>query len=317
MKKQVNRKPRVSVLMTAYNAELFVAEAIESILNQTYRDLELVVVDANSTDSTLQIVRAIAKRDRSVKVIAKRKNEGPSVASNLGLRYVRGQYVARMDADDVAFPDRIAKQLAYLESHPDVVAVGAQCELIDRQGRPIGIKSFPLLPEKIYAALVMYNPLQHPSIMINRQLLGKHTLHYSNRSVLAHDLELLFGLVRYGKLANLPDTLLRYRYHSDSLSLHNPRETFSHTTDVRDRARDTYGYEATVGGKAIDRLQRILMAVLPNVLVYPIFRIMRMNSMEELGEVMNDVGLYLGSRLRLKATSAASAVAGIIARYYT
>lgn len=313
MKKNIN-KPLVSILMTAYNAEAYIEEAVNSVLGQTYSNIELIVVDDKSSDRTLTILREITKNDKRVRVIAKHKNGGPSVASNLGLKYIKGKYLARMDADDVSYQDRIAKQVEYMESNKDVIAVGGQCELIDKNGNSIGMKQFPTKTEKISEALYMYNPMQHPSMMVNLELLPEKKFRYNENSVLAHDLELLYMLDQYGRLANLPDTVLKYRYHGDSLSLNNPRKTFVHTVEVREVAKDIYGYSPTFKAKIVDAMQRIVMTILPNSMVYPLFRVLRMNSMDEIGEVSRDVSRYVAVRVRAKIASVAALIAGLVIR---
>lgn len=266
----------VSIVMTAYNAAEFVAEAVESIQNQTYQNWELIVVNDGSSDKTREILQKIAKNDKRIKVIGYAKNRGASYASNLGLSKAKGQFIARMDSDDISVPTRIAKQVKFLQENPNVIVVGGQCELIDREGNSIGMKTFPTNHSEIYDALYQYNPIQHPSLMINRRLLGKYKIKYHTKVLLAHDLEILYKLSQYGELANLPDTLLLYRIHSDSLSLKNPKETFKHTLAVRKLARAEYGYVPSFAGSVVHNLQKVVLTILPSAIIYPLFRMIRM-----------------------------------------
>lgn len=275
------KQPLVSIVMTAYNAAEFVAEAIESIQAQTYINWELVIVNDGSTDNTLKILSNFSKNDVRIRLINCRTNRGASIASNLGLSKVRGSFVARMDSDDIATSDRIAKQVEFLQKNPDVIVVGGQCELIDRKGNTIGMKNFPTKHIDIYEALYQYNPIQHPSLMINAKLLGLQKITYHTKVLLAHDLEILFKLAQYGRLANLSDTILKYRIHSDSLSLRDPKKTFRHTLAVRKLAKIDYGYIPSKKGMLIHTLQRMIMTILPSVVVYPLFRMIRMRRVIE------------------------------------
>ena len=285
--------------MTAYNAAEFVLQAVESIQNQTYPNWELIIVNDGSTDETGKILTKLARNDKRIVLLNCRKNRGASVASNRGLSKARGQFVARMDSDDIAMPHRLAKQVRFLQVYPEVIVVGGQCELIDREGNSIGMKNFPTKHDDIYGALYQYNPIQHPSMMINTKLLGKHKITYHTEVLLAHDLEILFKLSQYGKLANLDSVILKYRIHSDSLSLKQPKKTFKHTLIVRELAREKYGYAASKKGLFVHALQKMLMYILPSFVVYPLFRMIRMR------QVM---------QFKMKLAYTAAAIVGMLSR---
>lgn len=274
-----HKQPLVTIIMTAYNEALFIEEALTSLMRQTYRRLEIIVVDDGSTDKTMQIIKKLQKQDRRIRTYQTRKNQGPSLASNLGLKYARGKYIARLDADDVAMPERIYKQVKFLETHPDVVMVGSNCELIDMRGMKLADKFYPTTHKAIYEALFTMNPLLHPASMINRQLLPRKTFTYHNHSILAHDLELIFELSQYGKLANLPEALISYRQHRDSLSHLNPKRTFKATIAIRHKALGAYGYKPTIKGWLVHGLQILAVTALPEGAVYPLFNLWRLKSL--------------------------------------
>ena len=276
-----NNKPLVSVVMTAYNAADFVVESVHSIQAQSYHNWELIIVNDGSTDRTSDLIKDLAKHDRRIHLIDLQKNVGASRASNLGLAKAKGKFIARIDADDISISDRLDKQIEFLLSHPDVIVVGGQCELIDRDGKSIGLKAFPTDHQKIYERLYQYNPIQHPSMMINTKLLGKQKITYHTEVLLAHDLEILFKLAQYGKMANLPDVVLKYRIHNDSLSLRHPKATFKHTLKVRQIAKDSYGYIPSRAGIVVHNVQKIVLTILPSIVVYPLFRMIRMRKITE------------------------------------
>lgn len=271
----MKNKPLVSVIITAYNASAYLSEALQSVVNQTYKNLEVIVVDDGSSDTTYSIARQFAKDDKRVKVYKLRSNKGPSVASNAGMKKARGTFIARMDADDVMMINRIEKQVMFLQRHTDILMVGGQCNLINEKSEVIGQKKYPTAHTAIYNALFTMNPIQHPACMFRRDIMVKESISYHNHSLLAHDLELIFELSQYGKLANLADTVLSYRQHYDSLSLKNPKETFKATLYVRSKAVREYGYTPTLKAQFINMCQIIAVFLLPNRLIYALFEFLR------------------------------------------
>lgn len=267
--------PLVSVIITAYNAGKYVREAVESILNQTYKNLEIIIVNDGSTDNTLKTLISLKKEDKRIKLTSYKKNCGPSFASNIAISQTKGKYLARMDADDIAFADRIEKQLSFLLKNPKVIAVGGQCILIDENGQAFGEKKFSTKHNEIYKSLFRINPIQHPTCMINRQLLPGKTIFYDNGSYLAHDLELIFKLAQYGKLANLKEPVLYYRQRQTSLSLKNPKKTFIHTLEVRKRAVKYYQYRPSFSDYLITFAQTIGILLLPNGIINTLWQLIR------------------------------------------
>ena len=134
--------PTISVLMPVYNAERYVAKAVESILAQTCADFEFVIIDDGSTDGSHALLKQYAERDHRIRLIS-RANTGHVIALNQMLEIASGRYIARIDADDIALPDRFARQVGYLESHGDCVAVGSYVWLIDAAGRSLGSVTVP------------------------------------------------------------------------------------------------------------------------------------------------------------------------------
>ncbi len=282
MKQNNSYNPSVSVLITSFNAGKHIHEALESITSQTYKNLEIIIVDDCSTDNTWKILKDYQEIDKRIRVFRTNRHSGPSIASNLGLKKAKGDLIARMDADDIAYPDRIAKQVRFIGENPRVILVGGQCSLIDGEGKIIGSKQYPLTHLEICRSLFSINPIQHPSCMINKNLIPKGELYYVNHSFLAHDLELVYKLAQYGELANLPDKILYYRQHKDSLSMKNPKKTFQATFSVRIKAVFEYGYRPTFRGWINHFLQAVVITVLPKRYIYPLFQIWRYKRTSEL-----------------------------------
>src|SRR5438445_5451065 len=163
--------PRVSVLLPVWNGEAFLEQAMESILRQTFSSFELIVIDDGSTDRTTAIAEEFASGDNRVRVL-RRPHEGLSAALNAGIAATRGEYVARMDADDISVPDRLQKQVAYLDAHPACVAVGTWIEVVDEAGVHLGLKTFVETHEEISAALLRgVSPIAHPTVVMRRDVL--------------------------------------------------------------------------------------------------------------------------------------------------
>ena len=196
--------------MPVYNAKAYVAEALESVLQQTYRDFELLVIDDGSTDDT----RAIIERadDPRVSIAANDMNLGVVATLKKGLALSRGDFIARMDADDISEPDRFAKQRSYLESHPDVDIVGGAIQYFGNIRRPHTVV-FPTEHEDIRVALLFYCPLAHPAVMFRRSLVTRNLLQYSEEFRHAEDYHLWSELLQHARAANLSDLVLRYRLH--------------------------------------------------------------------------------------------------------
>jgi len=125
--------PKVSVIMPVYNTETYVAQAIESILAQTFTDFEFIIVDDGSTDRTPAILDAFSRSDNRVRIIHNPVNRGPAACRNIGLNNSSGEYIALMDADDISKPERLAKQSAYLHNHPDVFVLGSSVQKLTRR----------------------------------------------------------------------------------------------------------------------------------------------------------------------------------------
>jgi GT2 family glycosyltransferase len=232
--------PRVTVLMPVYDAERFLAEAVESILAQTFRDFELLAVDDGSRDGSTALLGAYAHRDPRVRVV-ERPHEGVTATLNAGLALARGGLVARMDADDVALPRRLELQVARLEREPGLVCVGGAYEVIDAKGRLIGRVRPPCEPERLEAfALDGASPICHPAAVYRRDpvlALGG----YDASATFAQDYELWLRLMEVGRLANLPEVVLRLRHHARSVSEVAQAQQLEHARRAGEAARRRRG----------------------------------------------------------------------------
>lgn len=207
--------PRVSVVMPVLNVERFLAEALASILGQSFTDFELVVVDDGSTDSSPAILAEFARRDPRVRVV-RQEQAGLTPALNRGWRLARAAYIARMDGDDVALPDRFERQVAYLDGHPRVGVVGGAFIVLTDAGERLGTITYATADGDLRRDLRRYNCIPHPTAMIRREALEGVGGYRLER---AEDYDLWLRIADAWKLANLPDPVLLYRHHPHQYSV--------------------------------------------------------------------------------------------------
>jgi glycosyltransferase involved in cell wall biosynthesis len=268
-----SKSPLVSVVMPVRNAGNFLTEAITSILNQTYKNIELIIVNDASTDTTSKILSLL--KDKRVRIFKNKKRLGVTATANIAISKARGIFIARMDGDDIANPKRIEKQVKFLNDHKNVVAVGGQCELIDAYGETFGTKDFPLTNLKIRKMIFSSVPIQQPTLMVARMRLPENFVWYDENYSSAEELELLFKLFKLGEVRNLNEYLLKYRIHKGNTSLKNPKKTFFLTLKTRLLAISKYGYRPTFGGVMATVTQTILVIMIPNSWIYPIYSMLR------------------------------------------
>ena len=208
---------RVTVLIAVHNEERFVRDAIDSILDQSFTAFELVVVDDASTDGTPAILAALA--DRRVRVLRNNINLGLTASLNRGLDVAQGDFIARLDGDDVARSDRLALQVDFLGHHPDVGIVGSSRRVVDEHGTLL--YEAAAIPDDagIRWRLLLGNALAHPTVMIRRSVLDAHRLRYDESFRTAQDYELWTRLAAVTQTANLVEPLVTYRRRQQGISV--------------------------------------------------------------------------------------------------
>lgn len=208
--------PTVSIVMGAYNAQRYLAEALDSLLAQTFGDFELVVVDDGSTDYTPVILQGYQHKDPRVR-IERIEHAGIVAAANKGLEMARAPLIARADADDIQRPDRLQKQVQFLQEHPEVVAVGSRMLSIEPYGSPLRESEHKLTHEEIDAELLAGSgwALPQPAATM-RKGVALAVGGYRDKYPWSEDLDLFLRMAEAGKLANLPEVLVKYRFHANS-----------------------------------------------------------------------------------------------------
>lgn len=198
----------ISVLMPAYNCSQYIGEAIESILNQTYDDFELIVLDDCSTDDTVEIVKGFT--DSRIIYHCNEKNLGLANNLNAGLKIAKGKYIARMDGDDISLPERFQTQIDFLESHPDIDLCSCGLKMFGHE-QTVWVRESD--PEAVKITMLFYSPVLHATSVWRRQSFEKHDLYYNQHAFPAEDYDLWSRAIFHCKLSNIPEVLYLYRIH--------------------------------------------------------------------------------------------------------
>lgn len=204
--------PRVTVLMPVYNGANYLNEAIESILNQTFTDFEFLIIDDGSTDNSVQIIQSYP--DNRIRLECNETNQKLIFTLNKGIDLAQGEYIARMDCDDISLPERLAKQVDFLDTNPDVGLCGTTLSVMNS-----GVAfDHPSHPEEIKCRLLFNCCINHPTVMMRKDILINNNCYYNADALHAEDYDLWIKLANITKLANLNEVLLFYRMHPEQIT---------------------------------------------------------------------------------------------------
>jgi glycosyltransferase involved in cell wall biosynthesis len=245
--------PKVSILMRVYNAERHLRAAVDSVLAQTLTDFELLAIDDGSSDASVEILRAYD--DPRIRIVSQ-ANAGKIAAAARGLAEARGEYVAILDADDRSAPERLDRQVAYLDAHPDAVLVGSALGIVDERGARIGVRRYPCDDAALRRAITIYNPFGHSAIAYRRdaaRAAGGYDPH-----LILEDWDLSLRLMRLGSVANLPGVLSEYRVRTDGVDRRLVKVVLRGTIAARAMAHRAYGFPRSAVSLAVDAAQRLL-----------------------------------------------------------
>jgi len=217
--------PRVTVLMSVYNGERFLGEAIESIINQSYGNFEFLIINDGSTDSTLNIIKSYS--DSRIVLINNIVNLGLTKSLNKGLSFAKGEFIARMDADDISHKSRFEKQVKYLDMHPEVVLLGSQARIINKEGIVLKSPKFrnrPTSAISIRFYCMFNNPFIHSSVIMRKNIIWNKYGGYSTSFSTSQDYYLWCRVLYEHDCRNLNEPLIDFRWHSKSISSNYSRE---------------------------------------------------------------------------------------------
>jgi glycosyltransferase involved in cell wall biosynthesis len=227
--------PLVSVLMSVHDDARFVREAVESVLRQTLTDLELVVVDDASTDATPELLSSVG--DPRLRLMRNDERSGLAASLNRGLETAQGRYVARLDSDDVALPDRLQLQVARIEADPRVAVLGCAVRDLDEHGVAGGQHRSPLGPRAVRWLSLFSSPFFHPTVLVDREVLDG--LRYDTAYLESEDYDLWTRLLERAEGANLADALVLKRVHAGQASQRrgDVQQSFQRQVALREIAR--------------------------------------------------------------------------------
>ena len=220
---KIQQNPKISVITAVFNGQKYLEESIKSILEQTFLDFEFIIVDDGSTDKTKEILKNWAKKDSRIKIITNLKNIGLTKSLNRAINIAKGEYIARQDADDISLPQRLEKQVVFLENNPEVKFLGTFGYAINGEGKTLREEVLPVSPQEIKNILIKRNPFIHTSVMIRKEIIDKLG-GYNENFKFIQDYELWFRILRVTKGENLPLFLVKKRYTSEMISFKNNKE---------------------------------------------------------------------------------------------
>ena len=234
-----NTTPKISVVTSVYNCEKFIGETIESVINQTFRDWEFIIMDDCSKDRSPEIIQEYAAKDNRIKYFRNDPNKGQCGSLNYGMSLANGKYIARLDHDDICVPERFEKQYNFMEEHEECVLCGSW-KLIWENGdvHKLPVEDYPLKDMKEVRLLSLeYDTLPHSSFFLRRSTMLEHDIKYREDYTYAEDYGMLADMLKYGEVCLLNDYLMIYRVFPEQVTQNTSREVI---VGEADRARLDY-----------------------------------------------------------------------------
>ncbi len=274
----MRNKPLISVIMPAYNAEKYIYQAIESILNQTFKNFEFIIIDDASTDNTWNIIKSYKNKDKRIIILRNKINSKLSVSLNKCILKARGIYIARMDADDWSYPYRLLCQYRYMEKNPDVGLSGGTMDICDKDLNMVGKRNYHLNDLSIRRRIFLYSPFSHPLMIFRTKVLIESGL-YNHMYNPAEDYELYFRMGEISKFGNIPQSLIKYRVISNSMTLGSMREMELKTLSTRIKFSKTKLYQMNLIDRIYFFLELISIYLIPNKIRLWFFSLLRNSSL--------------------------------------
>lgn len=223
--------PFVSILLPVYNGSSFIRETVDSLLNQTFSNFELIIINDCSTDSTLEILSTY--EDNRIQIVTNSQNEGLISVLNKGINLSKGDYIVRIDADDIAMIDRIEKQLDFLEKNSDYVLVGSAAKLIYNEHKTEEVLHYYTEHSDLVFAMGYYCPIIHPSVMLRTSIIKENQLYFDYAYKHAEDYAFWTKIIHFGKFKNLSESLIYYRKHTNQISEKHTETQIEITEKIR------------------------------------------------------------------------------------
>lgn len=267
--------PKISVLIPAYNAEKYITEAVESILDQSFKDFELIIIDDCSKDGTWKIIQELTLKDNRIKAIKNEKNLGISGTRNKLISLSKAKYIAWQDADDISLPYRLEKQYNYMEINTDVGICGGYLAYFEAN-KELGIRKYPTTDQELRKLIFRQSPVAQPSAIIRMECFDSVGL-FPMASPVAEDLAMSFQIGTKYKFANLPEVLIRYRQVGDGATFSKLRIMEAYTLFLRLRYATTNPseYPMSLFDKLYNFMQYAAIFIIPTRLKISLFNLIR------------------------------------------
>lgn len=245
--------PRVSVLMSVYNGAMYLRDAIDSILSQTYTNFEFLIIDDASTDNSLEIISSY--NDKRIILVQNTNNLSLPRSLNKLLDMARGEYIVRMDADDVSLPERISKQVEFMDTHTEIGLSGtARKVYIDGEYKLYNTEESLHINER----LLQGNCIAHPTVIMRKSMLDKYSLRYDPKFKSAQDYELWIRMSYLFPIGNMPDPLLIYRHHEGQMRVNKAIEQERNTLLIENAVLSKRLFRKDKNGQTLSLLKRII-----------------------------------------------------------
>lgn len=241
----MSKKPLISIVMPAYNAEQYISRAIASILNQTFKDFELIIINDASTDNTLKIIQKYKNLDNRIRVLNNKSHLLIAESLNKATSLAQAEIIARMDADDISLPNRLELQYSFLSKNPDIAVLGANIIIIDKDGKEISRREYPTESEQLKKIMFLYSPFAHPVVMFRKKIFQEFG-GYDLKMVPCEDIDLWFKIGSKYKFATIPNTVMQYTVHPDSSSNKKLIQLELLGFEIKLKAIRKYGYRPRI-----------------------------------------------------------------------
>lgn len=274
----MKNEPLISVVMPAHNAQKYISSAIESILNQTFKEFELIIVNDLSTDKTLNKIKSFSKNDSRVKIMNNNTRLDIATSLNIGISLASSNIIVRMDADDISLPNRLELQYKVINSSKNIAVVGANIIIMDIDENEIAKRNYPTSSKKLKDCLFKYSPFAHPVVCFRKNLfeeVGGYNPKYSP----TEDLDLWFRLGRKYEFRSIPKPLLKYRLHGKSSSHGALKDLEILVFKIRFDAIIKYGYWPSISNIIYNVLQFITLWFTPAKYRITIYNFLRNNNL--------------------------------------
>jgi glycosyltransferase involved in cell wall biosynthesis len=269
----MNKNPKISVLMPAYNAEKYIAASIESIIKQTYVDFELIVVDDCSTDATSAVVEKFMSEDSRITLKRNEINLGISGTRNFLISLARGEYIVWQDADDISLPERVEKQCAFMDANPDVGICGGFLQYFNEK-KNLGVRKYAKPDAELRAKIFRYSPVAQPAAIIRKSVFQDGVTYPTEASV-GEDLAVTFKIGTKYKFANLQEIVLQYRVVETGATYSKLRIMELYTIFLREKYASHPSYHMTYADMLYNFLQLVSIYLVPPKIKISIFNFLR------------------------------------------